>query len=78
MKARAKELAFGDVRINSSGCLDRCEMGPVIVVYQQGVWYRAQTFADIDENLSVHLQQGRRVERLLVPPNDHLDVVPQA
>ena len=28
MKARVKELGIKDVRINKSGCLDRCELGP--------------------------------------------------
>jgi len=35
-KARIKELGLsgrGNVRVNSAGCLDRCEEGPVIVVY---------------------------------------------
>jgi (2Fe-2S) ferredoxin len=27
------------VRINQAGCLDRCEEGPVVVVYPQGTWY---------------------------------------
>ena len=32
MKARMKELGLEKVRINSAGCLDRCELGPVIVI----------------------------------------------
>ena len=37
MKARAKELGLLRVRINTSGCLDRCERGPCIVVYPEGI-----------------------------------------
>jgi (2Fe-2S) ferredoxin len=70
MKARAKELGLADVRINQSGCLDRCELGPVIVIYPEGIWYRAGSTADIDEILETHLRRGERVTRLLLRPED--------
>ncbi|BBK45302.1 ferredoxin [Allostella vacuolata] len=66
MKARAKELGLADTRINSAGCLDRCELGPTIVIYPEGVWYTAHDSADIDEILQVHLVEGGRVERLML------------
>lgn len=67
MKARAKELGLKGVRINSAGCLDRCELGPAVVIYPEGVWYKMETFDDVDEILSQHVQQGQRVSRLLLP-----------
>lgn len=70
MKARARELGIPATRINSAGCLDRCELGPVMVIYPDGVWYRYRDEADIDEILAVHLQGGGRVERLLLRPED--------
>jgi (2Fe-2S) ferredoxin len=70
LKARAKELGLGDVRINSAGCLDRCELGPVMVVYPEGVWYAYRSYEDIDEILTVHLVEGGRVARLLLRPED--------
>ncbi len=70
MKARAKELGLGRVRINSAGCLDRCELGPSLVIYPEGVWYRPTNEADIDEILAVHLVGGGRVERLMLRPED--------
>ncbi|HYC03406.1 MAG TPA: (2Fe-2S) ferredoxin domain-containing protein [Azospirillaceae bacterium] len=70
MKARAKELGIPRIRINAAGCLDRCELGPVLVVYPEGVWYTARTPADIDEILQVHLVEGGRVERLMLQPTD--------
>jgi (2Fe-2S) ferredoxin len=68
-KRRAKELGIhgeGRVRINSAGCLDRCELGPVLVVYPEGVWYTYVDKSDIDEILDEHLVHGRIVERLLI------------
>ncbi|HVG80984.1 MAG TPA: (2Fe-2S) ferredoxin domain-containing protein [Methylomirabilota bacterium] len=66
MKARAKELGLKDVRINASGCLDRCELGPSVVVYPEGVWYSVHTPEDVDEILRVHVIGGGRVERLMM------------
>ena len=66
MKKRAKEMGLPDTRVNGAGCLDRCEHGPWLVIYPEGVWYSPKTEADIDEILTVHMQQGGRVERLLV------------
>ena len=68
-KQRCKELGItgaGRVRVNSAGCLDRCESGPVIVVYPEGVWYTYVDQEDIDEIIASHLQQGRIVERLQI------------
>ena len=66
MKERAKQLGIEGTRVNNAGCLDQCEYGPVIVVYPEGVWYTANTEADIEEILKEHLQNGRPVERLLI------------
>ncbi|MDE2008161.1 MAG: (2Fe-2S) ferredoxin domain-containing protein [Rhodospirillales bacterium] len=68
MKARAKELGLAGVRINSAGCLDRCEHGPCLVVYPEGVWYRPTTPAEIDRVLEAHLRDGSRVPDLFLPP----------
>lgn len=54
------------VRINTAGCLDRCDAGPVIVVYPEAVWYTYVDKDDIDEIFEKHLIGGEVVERLLV------------
>ena len=69
-KARIKELGLsgqGRIRINRSGCLDRCEEGPVVVVYPEGVWYTYVDESDIDEIIESHLVNGKPVERLRLP-----------
>ena len=68
MKARAKELGLKDVRINSAGCLDRCELGPCVVIYPEGVWYRVGSRADVDTVLARHLVEGGRAPALMLPP----------
>ncbi len=69
VKQRCKELGVhgaGRVRINSAGCLDRCEQGPVIVIYPEETWYTYIDREDLDEIIEEHLVHGRRVERLLI------------
>ena len=56
----------GKVRINSAGCLDRCDDGPVLVVYPEGTWYTYVDQSDIDEIVEEHLVNGRVVKRLTI------------
>ena len=66
-KDRVKALGLagpGKVRVNKAGCLDRCEQGPVAVVYPEGVWYTFVDRSDIDEIVESHLRDGQPVARL--------------
>jgi (2Fe-2S) ferredoxin len=66
MKARVKTLGLPETRVNNAGCLDRCELGPCIVIYPEGVWYSVKTKEDVDAIISEHLQGGKIVERLAI------------
>lgn len=71
-KRRVKEEGLagpGQVRVNKAGCMDRCQAGPVAVVYPEGVWYSYVDEKDIDEIVDSHLKNGKVVERLLTPPH---------
>lgn len=70
LKDAQKRLGLKDVRINSAGCLDRCGLGPVMVIYPEGIWYGFSTIADIDEILDTHIVKGGRVGRLMVDKPD--------
>ncbi|MEK9877808.1 MAG: (2Fe-2S) ferredoxin domain-containing protein [Betaproteobacteria bacterium] len=66
-KAKIKKLGLsgkGKVRINQAGCLDRCEEGPVLVVYPEETWYTFVDESDVDEIIQKHLIEGEVVERL--------------
>jgi (2Fe-2S) ferredoxin len=68
-KGRVKQLGLagkGQVRVNNAGCLDRCDEGPVAVVYPEGVWYSYVDESDIDEIIDEHLTHGRVVARLKI------------
>jgi (2Fe-2S) ferredoxin len=67
-KNRIKELGLSDtgkIRVNKAGCLDACNLGPVMVVYPEGTWYTFIDTDDIEEIIQSHLLEGKTVERLL-------------
>lgn len=71
-KSQAKALGLlgaGKVRVNKSGCLDRCAGGPIAVVYPEATWYSFVDESDIDEIVTSHLRDGVVVQRLLTPPD---------
>jgi (2Fe-2S) ferredoxin len=55
-----------NVRINKAGCLGRCEEGPTLVIYPEGVWYTYRDEKDIDEILDATLLRRQVVERLKI------------
>lgn len=68
-KKRIKGLEMngqGKVRVNKSGCLDRCDEGPVMVIYPRGTWYTYVDHHDIDEIVDEHIVKGNIVERLKI------------
>lgn len=69
-KSRIKQLKLAGpagVRVNIAGCLDRCELGPTLVVYPEGVWYTYIDEDDLEEIIQSHLINGKVVERLRLP-----------
>lgn len=71
MKKKVKALGINTaenrIRINSAGCLDRCEQGPVLVIYPEGVWYRYDSEADIDAIIQAHFIDRQPLPRLMLP-----------
>ena len=69
VKRRCKELGIhgaGQSRVNTAGCLDRCDQGPVIVVYPEETWYTWIDNDDLDEIIDKHLLNGEPVQRLKI------------
>ncbi len=61
-------MEFGlqkEVKVIETGCIGSCDLGPIAVVYPEGIFY--QKLKDKDARLIVeeHLFKGRIVERLL-------------
>jgi (2Fe-2S) ferredoxin len=70
MKARAKEMGLHNVRVNTAGCLDRCELGPVMVIYPEGVWYKIASRSDVDAVLEAHVRDGGRAHAQMLPARE--------
>jgi (2Fe-2S) ferredoxin len=70
MCRRSIVLGLRQVRVNHAGCLNRCELGPTMVIYPEGVWYTFSTEVDIDEIIACHIARGVIVERLLIRPEE--------
>ena len=69
MKKRIKaagKSGKGQIRVNQAGCLDRCDSGPVVVIYPQETWYTYMDEEDIDEIIDSLLNDSGPVERLLI------------
>ena len=65
-----------EVKIVETGCHGFCEMGPLVVVYPEGVFYVRVQETDAIEIVEEHLYKGRIVERLLFKENESLDGIP--
>ena len=48
MKKRVKELAIKKGRINSSGCLNKFKLGPIVFSCPEGNWYKISSKEDVD------------------------------
>lgn len=53
------EIGPTEVRANSAGCLDQCELGPVVVIYPKGIWYGRVTPDDVPRILDETIIAGR-------------------
>jgi len=55
----------GECKVVETGCLGPCAVGPVAVVYPDGVFYEKLKPEDAEEIVEEHLLKGRVVERLV-------------
>jgi (2Fe-2S) ferredoxin len=62
-------LARLEARACTASCLDVCWAGPTVAVEPDGYFYGRVTVSDVPEIVAA-LRAGRRVERLVLPPED--------
>ena len=65
MKLKMKNSGIPKSRVNGSLCLNRCALGPVMVIYPDGIWYHYNNEKDIDEIID-SIKKDVIVERLLL------------
>jgi len=61
----AKRQLSDEIKVVETGCNGFCAMGPILVVYPEGIIYMLVQPEDIAELVEEHLIKGRPVERLL-------------
>ena len=54
-----------EVRLVETGCVGPCNMGPLAIIYPEGVFYQKLLPEDAQEIVEEHLLKGRVVNRLL-------------
>jgi len=60
-----KQGLAGEVQVVETGCLGPCAVGPVALVYPDGVFYQNIKVPDVAEIVEEHLLKGRVVPRLV-------------
>ncbi len=65
LKRAARQAGLEDVRVNKSGCLDKCEKGPSCVVYPEGTWYSLPADEEGLSNILRHIKGEK-------PSKEHL------
>jgi len=63
-KAIAKAGLQNEVDVVTTGCMGTCELGPIMVIYPEGVFYQKVKPEDAEEIVREHLLKGRVVKRL--------------
>ncbi len=53
------------VKVVETGCMGACNLGPIMIVYPEGVFYQKLKPQDSKEIVEEHLLKGRVVQRLL-------------
>jgi NADH-quinone oxidoreductase subunit F len=54
-----------EVKVIETGCIGSCDIGPLALIYPEGVLYQKLKVEDAEEIVNEHLLKGRVVERLL-------------
>ncbi|MDH3972642.1 MAG: (2Fe-2S) ferredoxin domain-containing protein [Deltaproteobacteria bacterium] len=65
----ARELN-GKITATASGCLGPCNLGTVVTVMPDNVWYKEVQPGDVKEIMDSHIEAGAPVERLLIADSE--------
>lgn len=73
LKPRFKEAysGSGKIRVQRSGCMDRCEEGPILVSYPEGTWFSLNSIEDANLFLESYIRDNdiSAIQDLIIPGN---------
>ncbi len=73
-----KELGIDkEIKVVETGCMGPCDLGPIMVVYPEGIFYCQLKPEDAREIAQEHLMKGRIVNRLLYRVPGTEDISPE-
>lgn len=65
-RAQLEKVGLSDkVNVIQTGCFGLCAMGPIVVIYPEGVLYNMVQISDCEEIVREHIVSGNTVERLI-------------
>lgn len=64
-KEIAEKGLADEIKVIRTGCFGLCALGPIVVVYPEGAFYRQIKVEDVPEIVDEHLIKGRIVKHLL-------------
>lgn len=68
LKAELARRKLGpQYRVNQSGCLDQCELGPTVAIYPQNIFYGHVQLSDVERIIDETVIGGRVIADLRIP-----------
>ena len=58
------------VRVNKSGCLNACHLGPSMVIYPEGLWYKNVSLDDVERIADISIIGNGVVTDLVIGEDD--------
>ena len=72
-----KQGLASEVQVVTTGCNGFCAVGPVMVVYPEGIFYQKLTTQDIPHLVEEHFLKGRPVEKLMYREEEKKVMIPK-
>lgn len=62
-----------EIKVVVTGCMGPCSLGPMMIIYPEGTFYKKLTVDDVKEIVEQHLYLGSVVEHLLLEENREIN-----
>lgn len=65
-RKKLKQMGLSSVRTSLSGCMGRCNEGPVLVIYPNSIWYKYASEQDIDDIIEASVLKNDIADKLIL------------